>query len=55
MQRVPLEKRIVLLLLDPLRDRLLVTLRQITRDRFTLFAGFGAFQGDNFLHGDEWV
>src|SRR3954466_14012366 len=50
-----LEEGIVLLLLDALGDGLLVALREITRSGFALFAGFGAFQGDGFLHGFKWV
>ena len=43
---------IVFLLLDALGDCLLVAIREVTGDGFTLFAGFGAFQGDGFLGHD---
>src|SRR5688572_31689980 len=48
--RVPLQEPVVLLLLDALGDGLLVPERQVARGRLTLFLGFGAFQGDLFLH-----
>jgi len=50
-QRVALEEGIILLLLDTLGDRLLVTDGEIAGGRFALFFGFGAFQGDDFVHG----
>jgi hypothetical protein len=50
-QRVALEKGIVLLLLDALGDGFLVPLRKVTGDGFALFLGLGAFQGDGFVHG----
>lgn len=50
---VPLEVRIVLLLLNALSDRLLITPGQITGDGLALLAGFGAFECDEFLHGKD--
>ena len=47
---VALQEPVVLLLLDTLGDGLLVAERQVARGRLTLFLGFGAFQGDLFLH-----
>jgi hypothetical protein len=49
-QRVPLQEGIILLLLDPLGDGLLVSESEVTRGRLALFLGFGALQGDLFLH-----
>jgi hypothetical protein len=54
-KRMALEEGIVLLLLNSLGYGLFVPLRKVARGRFTLFAGFGAFQGDGFLHGFKWV
>jgi hypothetical protein len=45
-----LQMGIVLLLLDTLRDRLLVAPRQIAGNGFALFTGLGALQGYDFLH-----
>ena len=50
-QRVALEEGILLLLLNALSHRLLVTLGEIAGGGLPLFAGFGAFQCDSFLHG----
>ena len=52
MERVTLEVRIVLLLLNALRDGLLVALGEVAGGGLALFLGLGAFQGDDFLHGD---
>ena len=49
-QSVAAQEGIVFLLLDALGDGLLVALREIARGLLALFAGFGAFQGDDFLH-----
>src|SRR5262245_16799982 len=49
-ERVALEVRVVFLLLDALRDGLLVAEREVTGGRLALFFGFGALQGDEFLH-----
>jgi hypothetical protein len=53
--RMALQVRIVFLLLDALRDGLLVPKRKITRDGLPLFAGFCALQGDEFLHDGKWI
>lgn len=53
--RVALQVRIVFLLLDALRNRFLVTIGEITGGRLALFLGFGALQGDEFLHGGKWI
>lgn len=50
-QRVALQKGIVFLFLNPLRDGLLVALGEVARNGFTLFTGFCAFECDGFLHG----
>ena len=47
MQRVAAEEGVVLLLLDALRDGLLVALGEVARGGFALFLGFGAFQGSS--------
>ena len=52
-ERVPLQMGIVLLLLDALSDGFLVPEREVTGDGFSLFFGFSAFQGDEFLHGSK--
>ena len=52
-ERMTLQVRIVLLLLDALRDGFLVPEREVTGDGFSLFLGFSAFQGDEFLHGSK--
>jgi len=54
-QRVPAQVRVVLLLLDALGHGLLVALREVAGWCFALFAGFGALEGDDFLHGDKWL
>jgi len=53
--RMALEMWVVLLLFDALGDGLLVAERQVTGNGLTLFLRFGAFQGDEFLHGDKWI
>jgi hypothetical protein len=53
--RMAIQVRIVFLLLDALRDGLLVPKRKITRDGLPLFAGFCALQGDEFLHDGKWI
>ena len=50
MERVALEVRIVLLLLDALGDGFLVPLGEIAGHRFALFTRLGALQDDLFLH-----
>jgi len=52
-ERVALEERIVFLFLNALRDGLFVALGEVARDGFALFAGFGAFEYDDFLHGEN--
>ena len=52
-ERVPLQMGIVLLLLNALRDGFFVPEREVTGDGFSLFLGFSAFQGDEFLHGSK--
>ena len=52
---VALQEPVVLLLLDPLGDRLLVPERQVAGGRLALFLGFSAFQSDLFLHGFERI
>ena len=51
-ERVPLQMGIVLLLLDALRDRLLVAIGQVAGRGLALFAGLGALQSDKFLHDE---
>jgi hypothetical protein len=41
--------------LDPLRDGLFVAPREVAGDGLALFFGFGALQGDEFLHGVERI
>ena len=43
MERVALEERIILLLLNTLGDGLFITFGKVTGDRFALFTSFGAF------------
>ena len=50
-----LEEGIVLLLLNALGDGLLVARGEIAGNGFPLLLGFGAFQGDDFLHSGEKV
>jgi hypothetical protein len=45
------EEGIVFLLLNTLGDRLFVALGEIAGDGLSFFAGFGAFEYDDFLHG----
>jgi len=45
-----LQVRIILLLLNAFSDGLLIPKREVTGGGFALFLGFGAFQGDEFLH-----
>jgi hypothetical protein len=54
-QRVTLEMRVVLLLLDTLSHGFLVPESEITGDRLALFFRFSAFQRDEFLHGSKWI
>ena len=54
-QRVALEEGIVLLLLDAFRDGLLIARGEVAGNGFPLLLGFGAFQGDDFLHSIEKV
>jgi hypothetical protein len=42
---------VILLLLNTLRDGLLVTGSEVTGHRLVLFTGFCALQCDEFLHG----
>ena len=51
MEGMALEEGIVLLLLNALRHRFLITLGEVAGGWLPLFAGFGAFQCDGFLHG----
>lgn len=51
MERVAPKVRVVFLFLYPLRLGLFVARRHVTRNRFTFFARFGAFQNDSFSHG----
>src|SRR5882724_2245734 len=55
MQRVALEEGVVLLLLNALRDGLLIARGEVAGNGFPLLLGFGAFQGDDFLHSGEKV
>ena len=55
MQRMTLEMRVVLLLLNTLGDGFLVPECEVTGGRFALFLRFSAFQGDEFLHGGKWM
>ena len=55
MQGVALQVRVILLLLDALGDRLLVTEGKVTGNRFPLLLGLGALQDDLLLHGCEKV
>ena len=55
MQRVALQMRVVLLLLDALSHGFLIAEREVTGGRFALFLRFSAFQGDEFLHGGKWI
>jgi hypothetical protein len=48
---VAFEEGVVFLLLNALSDRLFVALGKIAGDGFSFFAGFGAFEYDDFLHG----
>ena len=50
-ERVALEEGIVLLLLNALCHRLFIALGEIAGGWLPLFAGFGAFQCNSFLHG----
>ncbi len=52
MQGVALEEGIVFLLLNALGHGLLVTLGEVTGNRLALFLRFGAFECDDFLHGN---
>jgi hypothetical protein len=45
------EEGVVFLLLNTLGDRLFVALGEIAGDGLSFFAGFGAFEYDDFLHG----
>src|SRR5476649_259336 len=54
-ERVPLEMRVVFFLLNALGDGLFVARGEIARGGFPLFLGFGAFQGDEFLHDVNWM
>ena len=55
MESMAAEEGIVLLLLDALRDGLLIARREVAGRGLALFAGFGAFESDDFLHGWERV
>ncbi len=55
MDRVALEEGVILLLLDALGNGLFVPIGQVAGGGLALFAGFGALQGDEFLHGGDEV
>ena len=54
-QGVPAQEGIVFLLLNALGHGLFVARGEIAGNGLPLLLGFGAFQGDDFLHGVKWV